>query len=37
MTLIMNKKILNNCMLDTGAGANIMSFKVMQQLGLKVT
>jgi hypothetical protein len=37
MTLIMNKKILNNCILDTGAGANIMSFKVMQQLGLKVT
>ena len=24
-------------MLDTGACANIMSFKVMQQLGLKVT
>jgi hypothetical protein len=24
-------------MLDTGAGANIMPFKVMQQLGLKVT
>jgi len=37
MTLIMNNKSLNNCMLDTGAGANIMSFKVMQQLGLKVT
>jgi hypothetical protein len=37
MTLVMNNKSLNNCMLDTGAGANIMSFKVMQQLGLKVT
>jgi hypothetical protein len=37
MTLLMNNKSLNNCMLDTGAGANMMSFKVMQQLGLKVT
>jgi hypothetical protein len=37
MTLIMNNKSLNNCMLDTGVGANIMPFKFMQQLGLKVT
>jgi hypothetical protein len=37
MTLIMKDKSINNCMLDTGAGANIMSFKVMQKLGLKVT
>jgi hypothetical protein len=37
MTLIMKNKILNNCMLDTGEGANIMPFKVMHQLGLKVT
>jgi hypothetical protein len=37
MTLIMNNKSLNNCMLDTGAGANMMSLRVMQQLGLKVT
>jgi hypothetical protein len=37
MTLIMNNKSLNNCMLDTGEGANMMSLKVMQQLGLKVT
>jgi hypothetical protein len=37
MTLIMNSKILNNCMLDTGAGANMMSLKVMRQMGLKVT
>ena len=37
MTLMMNNKYLNNCMLDTGAGANMMSFKVMQQMGLKVT
>jgi hypothetical protein len=37
MTLQMNDKYLNNCMLDTGAGANMMSLKVMQQMGLKVT
>jgi hypothetical protein len=37
MTLTMNNKYLNNCMLDTGAGANMMSLKVMQQMGLKVT
>jgi hypothetical protein len=37
MTLTMNNKYLNNCMLDTGAGANMMSLKVMQQMGLKIT
>jgi hypothetical protein len=37
MTLMMNNKCLNNCMLDTGASANMMSLKVMQQMGLKVT
>jgi hypothetical protein len=37
MTLIINNKSLNNCMLDTGVGANIISFKFMQQMGLKVT
>jgi hypothetical protein len=37
MTLIMKDKSLNNCMLDTRVGANIMPFKVMQKLGLKVT
>jgi hypothetical protein len=37
MTLTMNGKSLNNCMLDTGAGANMMSLKVMRQVGLKVT
>jgi hypothetical protein len=30
MTLMMNNKYLNNCMLDTGVGANMMSLKVMQ-------
>jgi hypothetical protein len=37
MTLTMNNKYLNNCMLDTSVGANMMSLKVMQQMGLKVT
>jgi hypothetical protein len=37
MTLAMNNNYLNNFMLDTGAGANMMSLKVMQQMGLKVT
>jgi hypothetical protein len=37
MTLAMNGKSLNNCMLDTGASANMMSLKVMRQVGLKVT
>jgi len=37
ITLIMNNKRLNNWMLDSGAGANMMSCKVMQQVGLKVT
>jgi hypothetical protein len=36
-TLLMNNKCLNNCMLDSGAGANMMSLKFMEQLGLKVT
>jgi hypothetical protein len=37
MTLMMNNKYLNNCMLDIGADENMMSLKVMQQMGLKVT
>jgi hypothetical protein len=37
MTLIMNIKSLSNCMLDSGVGANMLSLKVMQQVGLKVT
>jgi hypothetical protein len=30
VTLMMNNKCLNNCMLDTGVGANMMSLKFMQ-------
>jgi hypothetical protein len=37
MTLLINNKFLNNCMLDSGAGANMMSLKVMENFGLKVT
>ena len=37
MTLLINNKCLNKCMLDSGAGANMMSLKVIEQLGLKVT
>jgi len=37
MSLKVNNKCLNNCMLDLGAGANMMSLKVMEQLGLKTT
>jgi hypothetical protein len=37
MTLLVNNKILNNCMLDSRAGANMMSLKVMEKLGLKAT
>jgi hypothetical protein len=37
MTLTMNNKYLNNCMLDTCVGANMMSLKFMQQMGLKLT
>jgi hypothetical protein len=37
MALQVNNKLLNNCMLDSGAGANMMSLKVMRQLGLETT
>jgi hypothetical protein len=37
MTLLVNNKCLNNCMLDSGAGANMMSLRVMEKLGLKAT
>jgi hypothetical protein len=33
----MNGLRLNNCMLDSGASTNVMSLKVMEQLGLKTT
>jgi len=33
----MNGLYLNNCILDFGASVNVMSLKVMEQLGLKTT
>jgi hypothetical protein len=36
-SLGMNGLRLNNCMLDSGASANVVSLKVMQKLGLKTT
>jgi hypothetical protein len=37
ISLQVNNKLLNNCMLDLGAGASIMSLKVMRKLGLETT
>jgi hypothetical protein len=37
MSLQVNKKLLNNFMLELGEGENMMSLKVMKQLGLKIT
>jgi hypothetical protein len=37
LSLGMNGLHLNNCMLDSGASANVISLKVMKQLGLKTT
>jgi hypothetical protein len=34
ITLIVNYFLLHNCMLDSGAFTNVMSLKVMNQLGL---
>ena len=37
LSLGMNDLCLNNYMLDYGASINVMSLKVMEQLGLKMT
>jgi hypothetical protein len=37
ITLVINDLLLHNCMLDSGASTNVMSLKVMNQLGLKIT
>jgi hypothetical protein len=37
ISLQMNNKCLNNCMLDSRVGENVMALKVMRQLGLEVT
>ena len=37
MSFLMNNKFINNCMLDSGVVANMMSLRLMEQLGLKTT
>jgi hypothetical protein len=37
ISLVVNDLLLHNCMLDFGVSANVMSLKVMNQLGLKIT
>jgi hypothetical protein len=37
LSLGMDNLVLQNCMLDSGASTNVMSLKVMKQLGLKTT
>jgi hypothetical protein len=37
ISLVVNDLLLHNCMLDSGASTNVMSLKVMNQLGLKIT
>ena len=37
MSLMIGDFLLHNCMLDSGSGSNIMTKKVMQQLGLRTT
>jgi hypothetical protein len=37
ITLVVNDLLLHNCILDSGASANVMSLKVMNQSGLKIT
>jgi hypothetical protein len=37
VSLLINDLLLHNCMLDSGASTNVMSLKVMNQLGLQIT
>ena len=37
ISLIANDKLLHNCMLDSGASSNIMTKKVMEKMGLRIT
>ena len=36
LTLLINNKLIKNCMIDSGAAVNIMSADVMKEIGLKV-
>jgi hypothetical protein len=37
ISLVVNDLFLHNCMLDFGDSTNVMSLKVMNQLGLRIT
>ena len=37
ISLIANDKLLHNCMVDSGASSNIMTKKVMEKMGLRIT
>jgi hypothetical protein len=37
ISLELNNKWLHNCMMDSGASANVMTLRVMRQLGLEIT
>lgn len=36
VTLIVDGKLLNNCMIDLGASSNIMQIEIMKKMGLKI-
>lgn len=37
VTLLVNNQLIKNCMIDSGAAANVMPYGVMKELGLSVT
>jgi ribonuclease HI len=37
LSLLVNDKVLHNCMLDSGASSNVMTKKVMEQLNLRIS
>lgn len=36
VTLLVNNRLIKNCMIDSGAAANVMPYGVMKELGLSV-
>ena len=37
VSLLVDDRILHNCMLDSGASSNVITRKVMEQLNLRIT
>jgi hypothetical protein len=37
LSLLVNDKVLHNCMLDSGASSNVMTKKVMERLNLRIS